>query len=80
METDVVKKLIEVGIPGSEVTVTADAGKYTSVIVSDVFAGKTMVQEQKMVYALLNEHIQSGAIHALTIKAYTTKEWQDINT
>jgi acid stress-induced BolA-like protein IbaG/YrbA len=28
-----------------------------------------------MVFALVNEHIQSGAIHALTIKAYTKAEW-----
>lgn len=77
METDEVKKLIEAGIPDSEATVTADGGKYTAVIVSDAFEGKTMVQEQKMVYALLNEHIQSGAIHALTIKAYTNEEWQN---
>jgi acid stress-induced BolA-like protein IbaG/YrbA len=29
-----------------------------------------------MVYAAVNEHIASGAIHALTIKAYTPAEWQ----
>ena len=37
-----------------------------------------MVKEQKMVYALLNEHIQSGAIHALTIKAYTPEEYSKL--
>ncbi|MES0328454.1 MAG: BolA/IbaG family iron-sulfur metabolism protein [Gammaproteobacteria bacterium] len=74
METSEVKKIIEVGIPGSEATVTADGSKYIATIVSDAFEGKTMVAEQKMVYALLNEHIQSGAIHALTIKALTPEE------
>jgi acid stress-induced BolA-like protein IbaG/YrbA len=34
-----------------------------------------MIAEQKMVYATVNEHIQSGAIHALTIKACTPDEW-----
>jgi len=33
-----------------------------------------------MVYALVNEHIQSGAIHALTIKAYTKAEWAEQNS
>ena len=80
METTEVKKIIEAGISGSEVTVTADGGKYTAVIVSDEFEGKTMVAEQKMVYALVNDHIQSGAIHALTIKAYTKSEWAALNT
>ena len=74
METSEVKKIIESGIAGSEATVTADGNKYTAVVVADVFEGMTMVAEQKMVYALLNEHIQSGAMHALTIKALTPEE------
>ena len=79
METSEVEKLIEAGIADSEVTVTADGSKYTAIVVSDEFEGKTMVAEQKMVYALVNDHIQSGAIHALTIKAYTRSEWAEQN-
>ena len=75
METSAVKSIIEAGISGCEATVTADGSKYTAIVISDEFEGKTMVAEQKMVYALVNEHIQSGAIHALTIKAYTKSEW-----
>ena len=80
METCEVKNIIEAGIKDSEVTVTADGSKYTAIVVSDEFEGKTMVAEQKMVYALVNEHIQSGAIHALTIKAYTKSEWAAQNS
>ncbi len=74
METSEVEKIIEAGIAGSEATVTADGSKYTATVVADVFEGMTMVAEQKMIYALLNEHIQSGVIHALTIKALTPEE------
>jgi acid stress-induced BolA-like protein IbaG/YrbA len=28
-----------------------------------------------MVYATVNDYIQSGDIHALSIKAYTPEEW-----
>lgn len=77
MQPSEVKKIIETGISGSEVMVTADGNKYTAIVVSDAFEGKTMVAEQKMVYALMNEHIQSGAVHALTIKAYTPDEWAE---
>jgi len=80
METTEVQKIIEAGISGSEVMVTADGSKYTAIVVSDEFEGKTMVAEQKMVYALVNEYIQSGAIHALTIKAYTKAEWAEQNS
>jgi acid stress-induced BolA-like protein IbaG/YrbA len=75
METSEVKKCIEDGIPGAEAMVTADGSKYDVVVVSPEFEGKTMIAEQKMVYATVNEHIQSGVIHALTIKAYTPEEW-----
>ena len=77
MDTSEVKNIIEAGINDCEATVTADGSKYTAIVVSDEFEGKTMVAEQKMVYALLNEHIQSGVIHALTIKAYTRSEWAE---
>jgi acid stress-induced BolA-like protein IbaG/YrbA len=79
METEEVKRIIEAGISDCEAIVSADGSKYTAIVVSDEFEGKTMIAEQKMVYALLNEQIQSGAIHALTIKAYTKSEWAEQN-
>lgn len=77
MDASEVKKCIEEGIPGSEATVTADGTKFTAVVVSEAFDGKTMVAEHKMVYATVEEHIKSGAVHALNIKAYTPEEWAE---
>ena len=79
MEASEVKACIEQGIPGSEVSVTEDGGKFSAIVVSNAFEGMPMIAEQKMVYAAVNEHIQSGAIHALTIKAYTPEEWEALN-
>jgi len=79
MQPDEVKAIIENGITGCEAHATSDGNKYTAIVVSDEFEGKTMVAEQKMIYALVNEYIQSGAIHALTIKAYTPEEWAEKN-
>jgi acid stress-induced BolA-like protein IbaG/YrbA len=78
MQTSKVKSMIEAGF-NCEATVTADGGKYTAIVVSDEFEGKTLVAKQKMVYAMVNEHILSGAIHALTIKAYTKTQWAEQN-
>lgn len=75
MTPDEIKALIEAGIPGSSVTVTGDGGKFEATVVSAEFEGKTMLAEQKMVYATVNKEITSGALHALTIKAYTPEEW-----
>ena len=79
MEARKVKECIEQGIPGADVTVTADGNKYTAIVISTAFEGMTMIAEQKMVYATVNEHLQSGAIHALTIRAYTPEEWESLN-
>jgi acid stress-induced BolA-like protein IbaG/YrbA len=75
MHPDEIKRLIEAGIPDTHAFVTGDGYKYEATVVSPAFEGLSMVKEQQMVYATLNTQITSGALHALTIKAYTPAEW-----
>ncbi len=49
--------------------------KFEVLIVDDSFEGKRLVARQQMIYALFNEHIASGQIHALTIHALTPSEY-----
>ncbi|MBD3669403.1 MAG: BolA family transcriptional regulator [Gammaproteobacteria bacterium] len=76
MEIDAIKAKIEDAIDGAEATVTGDGSHFDAIVVSEAFAGMSPVAKQKMVYAPLNEHITSGELHALTIKAYTPAEWE----
>lgn len=76
MEPEAIKQMIEAGIANSEAMVNGDGSHYEAIVVSTEFAGKSLVQKQKMVYATLGDKITSGAIHALTIKAYTPEEWE----
>jgi len=76
MNPEDIVRIIESGIDGSKATVTADGNKYEATIISDAFDGLNLVKKHQLVYALLNEHINSGVIHALTIKAYTPAEWE----
>lgn len=46
--------------------------------VSAVFAGKGRIERQRMVYALLDEELRSGAIHALTLQAMTPEEYDRV--
>lgn len=78
MEPDEIKKLIEAGISQSQAIVTGESGKYEATVISEAFEGMTMVKEHQMVYATVNEHIASGALHALSIKAYTPGEWEKL--
>lgn len=79
MDPEQIKQLIEAGIAGSQATVTGDGGKYEATVISDAFDGLSMLKEHQLVYATVNEHIASGALHALTIKAYTPGEWEEMN-
>lgn len=76
MESDQVKKLIETGLPGCEVTVTGDGSHFDATVIGDIFEGKSLVKKQQLVYATVNDKITSGELHALTIKTYTPDEWE----
>ena len=76
MDETEIKKLIEAGLPDTEATVKGDGSHFEAIVVGECFDGVSMVQQQKMVYATLSQHITSGAIHALTIKAYTPGQWE----
>ena len=75
METNAVEQLIRTGMPGAQVTVTGDGSHFEAVVVSDAFAGKSLLQKQRMVMATVNEQIASGELHALSIKTFTPEEW-----
>ncbi|MEJ2478848.1 MAG: BolA family transcriptional regulator [Acidihalobacter sp.] len=74
MTPQAVQQMIEQGMPGSRVEVEGDGSKFEAQVVSDAFAGLSTLKRHQQVYAVVGEHITSGAIHALTIKAYTPDE------
>lgn len=76
MTPEQVTQMIEQGLPGCEVRVAGDGSHFEAIVIGTVFEGKSMVEEQKMVYATLGDSITSGALHALSIKAYTPEEWE----
>lgn len=76
MRMDYFSDLVEKAIPDSKADITGDGSKFEAHVVSPAFEGQSKINRHKMVYAVLNEHIVSGAIHALTIKAFTPAEWE----
>ena len=71
---DIITKIISDGIKYDALTVEGSESKYEVQIVSDVFNGKSLIQRHKIIYALLDNYIKTGEIHALTIKALTVSE------
>lgn len=76
---DEVKQLVEQGIPGALVMVqdlTGSNDHYKVLVVTDDFDGKGLVKRHQMVNQALREPLE-GAIHALSIEAYTKAQWQE---
>lgn len=76
MNSEQLAQILEQAFPNAEVAVTGQAGKFDLRIVDAAFEGKRTVARQQAVYAPINEHIASGAVHAVTIKAMTPEEWR----
>ncbi len=74
MQAEEIKTLLESQIADSEVEVNIDGSHVNLVVVSPAFEGLNAVKKQQMVYAVLNEQIASGAIHAVNMKTLTPAE------
>ena len=74
MIADDVEARIAQAIVPSEVTARGDASRMEVVVVSPAFEGVSRVKKQQLVYAAIAELIRDGALHAVTIRAYTPAE------
>ena len=67
-----VKELIEHALPGSEVEIIDFAGgggdHLTARVHAPQFAGLSLIEQHRLVYAAVEREFGSGAIHALSIK------------
>ncbi len=68
METEKVKELIENGLPGAIVEVSGDGRHFEAVVTHPDFAGKTIIQQHRMVMETVKDQVASEELHALSIK------------
>jgi acid stress-induced BolA-like protein IbaG/YrbA len=76
MQASELESLIKAGLPDAEVIVRGEGDHFEAVVVSRQFAGRTMVQQHRLVYATLGERM-GGEIHALALRTLTPEAWQD---
>ena len=55
---------------------TGTQDHYEAVIVSPAFAGKPMIEQHRMIYNLFKSEVDSGEVHALTLKTFTPDQYQ----
>lgn len=75
MENEKVEELIKAGLPDCEVQVTGDGRHFEAVVISEAFAGKSLLQKQRLVMATVKAQIESDELHALSIKTFTPEDW-----
>ncbi|MEH6551412.1 MAG: BolA/IbaG family iron-sulfur metabolism protein [Pseudomonadales bacterium] len=79
MQVEEIKALLESGLEACEVDVVVEGSHVSVTIIGDIFQGLRAVRRQQLVYAVLNDAIASGVIHAVNMKLFTVAEWQQSN-
>ena len=69
-----VSGLLAARFPQAEIDVILDGNHCQVRVVSDEFDGKRAVKRQQQVYAVLNDKIASGEIHAVHLQLLTPAE------
>jgi acid stress-induced BolA-like protein IbaG/YrbA len=75
MQASELESLIKAGLPDAEVIVRGEGDHFEAVVVSRQFAGRTMVQQHRLVYAALGDRM-GGEIHALALRTLTPEALQ----
>jgi acid stress-induced BolA-like protein IbaG/YrbA len=75
MSPDEIKAIINAGMETTHVEVAGDGRHFDVLIVSPAFEGLRPVKKQQLVYALLNDRISDGSLHAINMKTLTPTEY-----
>ena len=76
MEQVEIEKLIKASLPGAEVEIidlAGDNNHFSAHVISSAFAGKSRIDQHKMVYDALGDKV-GGVLHALSIKTAIKKD------
>ncbi|QGM80223.1 BolA family protein [Otariodibacter oris] len=76
MEPKEIEDILKEKLSLDEVYVQGENSHYGVIAVSDAFASLSKVKQQQMIYSPLHEYFATNAIHALTIKTFTTEQWK----
>lgn len=76
MNADDLINFLQPHFPDALIQAANQGNKFDVRVVDESFDGKRLVQRQQAVYALVNDIIASGDIHALNIQALTPAEWE----
>ena len=72
---DEINKRIAEALTPEHLEIQIDGNRAALLIVSDQFESLNRVKRQQKVYALIDDFLKSGELHAVNIQAKTPSEW-----
>jgi len=76
MQAIEIEELLMAQFEGATIKVQTDGANCNILVVSDQFATLNRIKRQQKVYAVLNDLIAGGSIHAVNMKTLTHSEWE----
>ncbi len=76
------KQRIEALAPATEAQImdlTGTQNHYQALIVSPAFEGLLTIERHRLVFSLVQAEIDSGEVHALTLKTYSPEQFKKLN-
>ena len=75
LDPKLIETWIAAGLPCEHIVVVGDGQHFEAVIVSAEFEGMNRVKRQQRVYQIIKDRLDSGELHALSMRTLTPAEW-----
>jgi acid stress-induced BolA-like protein IbaG/YrbA len=66
---------LEKGLTCKHIEVRGDGAHFEAIVVSDAFAGLSLIKRHQLVYAALGDRMREE-IHALSMQTLTPEQWE----
>lgn len=76
MTNEDIAELLKSTLQISNVIVKSEGTHFQIIAIDDVFESMSRVKRQQTVYQPLSDLIADGTIHAVSIKTFSTKQWE----
>ena len=75
LDPKLIETWIAAGLRCDHIAVAGDGHHFEAVIVSGEFEGMNRVKRQQRVYQIIKDRLDSGELHALSMRTLTPAEW-----
>lgn len=76
LNLEIIQQSLVDGLEGCEIKLASEGNHLTVTAIGSIFEGKRALQRQRLVYAILNDYIAEGTVHAVNMNVFTPSEWK----